>query len=236
MRSLVFSVALVGMSSSACRSVEARLPNALTSEEREDGWVLLFDGSSSQGWRGFRQALVPEGWRVEDGMLACVGSGGDLVTEGEYESFVLELEWKIAPGGNSGIFFHVDEEHDTVWQTGPEMQILDDELHPDGQDPRTSAGANYALHPAPRGVVRPAGEWNHARLVVDGDRVRHELNGELVCEYRLWSDAWRALVAASKFAGMPDYGMRKTGSIALQDHGDPVWFRNIRLLPLTPRD
>jgi hypothetical protein len=175
---------------------------------------------------------LPGGWQLTEGELSRLGSGGDIVTVDQFEDFEMELEWKVAPGGNSGIFFHVSEDYDYVWETGPEMQVLDNEAHRDGLDPRTSAGANYALHAPIEDVSNPAGEWNHVRLVVEGPHVQHWLNGVLLLEYDLWSPDWEARVAASKFAAMPHYGRARSGHIALQDHGDDVWYRNISIRPL----
>ena len=204
--------------------------NRLSEAQRAQGWQSLFDGASAAAWRGFRSKELPaQGWKVEDGALACEGGGGDLVSREEFQDFELELDWKISPGGNSGIFFHVSEEREHVWETGPELQILDDERHPDGQNPLTSAGANYALHAPPRELARPVGSWNHARLVVRGAHVEHWLNGAKLLEYELGDADWKARVAASKFAAMPGYGLAPSGHLALQDHGDRVWFRDIRV-------
>lgn len=206
--------------------------NALTDAERAEGWRLLFDGRTTEGWRGFRREDMPPGWEVADGELRRVEHSGDIITVEEYDDFELSLEWKVVPGGNSGIFFNVSEEAEEVWHTGPEMQVLDDERHRDGQDPLTAAGANYALHPAPRGVVRPAGEWNEARILVRGNHVEHSLNGQKIVEYELGSEDWERRVAESKFAELPRYGRESSGHISLQDHGDPgdrVAYRNIKL-------
>lgn len=204
---------------------------SLTSEEAEQGFELLVDGPTLDGWRGYRQDGVPGGWSVEDGILSFdpEGGGGDLITERAYQSFELRLDWRVGEGGNSGIFFHVSEDHDWPWETGPEVQILDNARHADGASPLTSAGSNYALHGPPEDVSNPAGEWNTARLIVDGAHVEHWLNGERVVAYELWTPDWEARVAASKFVDMPDYGRNRTGHIGLQDHGNPVWFRNVRI-------
>jgi len=187
----------------------------------------LFNGNSLEGWRGFKSAAPPSGWAAVEGTLARTGPGGDILTVDEFGDFELRLQWKIAEGGNSGIFFHVVDAGNEVWESGPEMQILDNARHADGKNPLTSAGANYGLHAPVRDVTRPVGEWNDVRLVVAGARVEHWLNGVNVVEYELWSPAWESLVKASKFITMPAYGRAKRGRIALQDHGDPVWFRNI---------
>ena len=194
------------------------------------GWEVLFSGHSLDHFRGFKKDSVPAGWTIEEGNLTRTGPGGDIITREQYDDFELELEWKVQPNGNSGIFYNVAEEgYDQVWQTGPEMQILDDERHYDGKNRLTCAGSNYALHAAPEGVVHPAGQWNKARIVVCGDDVEHWLNGVRVVSYRLHSTSWNELVAGSKFKDMPDYGTRDSGHIALQDHGDVVSYRNIRI-------
>jgi hypothetical protein len=201
--------------------------------EIENGWKVLFDGKSTSEWRGYKQKEMPaKGWSVENGILENHGGGGDLVSREEYADFELALEWKIPEGSNSGIFFRASEDHDYVWESAPEMQILDDAHHPDGRNPKTSAGSNYALIAPPPDVTRPVGCWNEVRLLVRGSHVEHWMNGVKLLEYELWSPEWRALVAGSKFAKMPGYGLNKTGRLALQDHGDPVSFRDIRIRPL----
>ncbi len=208
---------------------EPASPNTLTDAERAAGWELLFDGATTAGWRGFRGDAMPDGWTVADGTLARTGGGGDIVTVEAFGDFELRLQWKISEAGNSGIFFRVSEEQGGVYETGPEMQVLDDARHPDGQSRLTSAGSNYALHAAPEGHTAPVGQWNDVLLRVDGAHVEHWLNGTKVVEYDLWTPEWTALVAASKFSRWPGYGLEKTGHIALQDHGDPVWYRDIKV-------
>lgn len=209
--------------------------NTLTPQEKSAGWKLLFDGHSLAGWRGYKAKTAPEGWKAVDGALTRVGKAGDLITTDQYDDFELRLEWKIPKGGNSGVFFHVTEEGgDQAYFTGPEMQVLDNAGHKDGQNPLTSAGSNYALHAPSRDVTRPAGEWNEVRLLVKGPHVEHWLNGVKVVEYELWSPDWEARVKASKFNTMPGYGRAKRGHIALQDHGDLVAFRNIKIKATSP--
>jgi hypothetical protein len=203
--------------------------NLLTDQERADGWRLLFDGRTTTGWRGYRSDTMPAGWQVVDGALTRVAAGGDIITVEQFESFELALDWKIHAGGNSGIFFHVTEDGPYVWSTGPEFQILDDDGHRDGRTPETSAGSNYALHAPVGAAINPPGEWNSARLVVRGNHVEHWLNGTRIVSYELGSDEWQRLVAASKFRDMPGYGRARRGHIALQDHGDFVAFRNVRI-------
>jgi len=203
----------------------------LTPDEQAAGWRLLFDGKTAAGWRGFKRETLPAGWQVVEGALTRVSQAGDIVSEAEFRNFELALEWKVAPGGNSGIFYRVSEapELEWVWQSGPEMQVLDDARHKDGQRPETSAGACYGLYPAPRGIVRPAGQWNQVRILVQGRHVEHWLNGRKVVDYELGSPDWQDRVRRSKFAEMPRYGREPQGHIALQDHGDWVAYRNIKI-------
>ena len=191
----------------------------------------LLAGDPAQHWRGYRQDELPAGWQMVDGALTRVAPAGDIITREQYGNFELTLEWKISPGGNSGIFFRVVEDStlDAVYLTGPEMQVLDNAGHADGKDPLTSAGSNFALYAPARDVTRPVGEWNEVRLVVNGAHVEHWLNGEQVLSYELWSDDWNQCVQNSKFKDMPRYGLARSGHIALQDHGDWVAYRNIRI-------
>ncbi len=208
--------------------------NILTPAERAERWRLLFDGKTTAGWRAFKGKDCPPGWGVVEGSLARIAPGGDIVTEEEFESFELSIDWRISKGGNSGIFFGVTEDHDNVWETGPEFQVLDNAGHKDGGDTLTSAGANYALHAPIKDVTRPVGDWNEARIRVEGTKVEHWMNGVKLLEYVLDSPEWKALVVKSKFGKMPDYGTRRRGRIALQDHGDAVEYRNIKIRPLGP--
>jgi hypothetical protein len=226
-----FSAGLIAAVMACSRATPHAEAALLTAEEQRAGWRLLFDGETTAGWRGFKSPTLPSGWQVIDGALTRVAQAGDIVSDAEFQDFELTLEWKVAPGGNSGIFFRVSEAPglESVWQTGPEMQVLDDARHQDGQRPETSAGAGYGLYPAPRGVVRPAGEWNQVRLLVQGKHVEHWLNGRQVVEYELGSPDWEDRVRRSKFGEMPRYGREPTGHIALQDHGDWVAYRNIKI-------
>ncbi len=227
-RALPWSVILVLAPGCAGAGVPS-LVNELTPAERQEGWVLLFDGRTTEGWRGYRKPDMPPGWEVIDGALTRTGPGGDIITRGEYANFELRLEWNVAPGGNSGIFFRVTEEGEESYHTGPEMQVLDDAAHRDGQSRLTAAGAAYGLYPAPAGIVKPAGEWNRVRLVVNGGHVEQWLNDSRVVSYELGGADWSARVAASKFAEWPGYGRAPRGHIALQDHGDRVAFRSIKI-------
>lgn len=195
-------------------------------------WRSLFDGKTLDGWRSYQRDGVQGGWAAVDGNLTRTGPGGDIITVDQFGDFELELEWNVSPGGNSGIFFRATEEADRIYETAPEMQVLDDSAHADGGNRLTSAGANYGLYAAPEGIVKPAGEWNAVRIVVDGAHVEHWLNGVKIVDYQLWSPDWEARVANSKFAEWPGYGRATRGHIGLQDHGDWVAYRNIRIREL----
>ena len=192
-------------------------------------WRPLFDGRTTEGWRGYHMDSMPSGWQVVDGALTRVGPGADIITKDQFANFELALDWKVAPGGNSGIMYRVTEEYDYSYKSGPEMQVLDDSLHADGKSRLTAAGSDYGIYPSPAGVVKPAGQWNQVRILVNGNHVEHWLNGVKVVEYELGSADWAARVKASKFAAWPNYGLAKTGHIALQDHGDRVAYRNIKI-------
>jgi len=204
-------------------------------------WIILFNGEDLDGWRSYGEAAPRPAWIVEDGAIVLDAdestssvTGGDLITVGQYENFELELEWKISRGGNSGIFFGVQEIEGqrVAYETGVEMQILDNDNHIDGEKPETSAGSCYALYPATIDVVRPVGEYNKVRMVVRDGSVEHWLNGEKIVEYNMGSEDWAARVAASKFSDWQHFARYSKGHIALQDHTDRVWFRNIRLREL----
>jgi hypothetical protein len=200
-----------------------------TQASQEGGWRSLFDGTTTAGWRGYKKTDVPAGWRVVEGAWTRVGPGGDIITTDQFGNFELSLEWKVQAKGNSGVFYRVTEEGDETYFTGPEMQVLDDAGHPDGKSRLTSAGAAYGLYPSPGGVVKPAGQWNEARVLANGAHVEHWLNGTKVVDYELWSPDWEKRVKESKFAAWPKYGRASSGHIALQDHGDTVAYRNIKI-------
>jgi hypothetical protein len=209
---------------------QAQAPNTLTEAEQKDGWRLLFDGTTTSGWRGYRSPVMPAGWQVVDGALTRVDRATDIITTDQFRNFDLSLEWKLTtPGGNSGIFYRATEEAEQIYFSGPEMQVLDDDVHPDGKSRLTSAGAAYGLYPAPLGAVKPLGEWNTARILVDGNHVVHWLNGVKMADYVMWSDDWRRRVNESKFKKWPEYAKAAEGHIGLQEHGGPVAFRNIKI-------
>ena len=192
-------------------------------------WRNLLDAKAT-GWRGFRKTALPDGWKVLDGALTRVAAGGDIVYGAEeFGDFEFEFDWKLMPKGNSGVFFRATESTTRIFEGAPEYQVLDNLEHPDNKTDLTVAGANYSLHSAPRDAVRPVGEWNTAKIVAHGSHVQHFLNGRKVVDYDLWTPAWEAKVKASKFVEWPSYGRAKKGLLGLQDHGDWVAYRNMRV-------
>jgi hypothetical protein len=223
-------------------------PNQLTKKEKSEGWQLLFDGKTTTEWHGYNKTSFPGGWTIDGDALKCNGSGrgeagakegGDIVSNKKYKNFHLKLEWKISEGGNSGIFYLGQEDPiwETIWRTAPEMQVLDNERHPDataGVDGNRQAGSLYDLIPAKPQNAKPAGEWNSAEIKVYKGSVWHIQNGVTVLEYHLWTPEWNAMVANSKFPALnPTWAdVAAEGVIGLQDHGDDVWYRNIKIKEL----
>ena len=193
-------------------------------------WAVLFDGKIVNGLRGYKQSGFPDSWEVVDGTLKTIpGHGVDLISEEVYKNFELELEWKVPEGGNSGIFYFATEEGDYIWQSAPEMQVLDDEKHTDGENTLTSAGALYAMIAPSTSVVNPVGSFNQVRIKVKDNHVEHWLNGTKIVEYVYGSDMMWDLVAKSKFSTMPQFAKASEGHIGLQgDHG-VIWYKNIRI-------
>jgi 3-keto-disaccharide hydrolase len=195
-------------------------------------WRSLLDENAA-AWRGWKATTFPEGWRVAADTISKEGEVDDLVTREMFGDFELELEWKIGKGGNSGIFYRGTREYEYIFWSAPEYQLLDDANAPDGRNRLSSAAAAYGLYPAPAGVVKPAGEWNTTRIVVDGGHVEHWLNGQKVVTYELWSADWKARVAASKFSAYPNYGLAKAGYIGIQgDHPGALTLRHVRIRKL----
>ena len=180
-------------------------------------WTVLFDGKTVKGLRGYKQSGFPDSWEVVDGTLKTVpGHGVDLISEEVYKNFELELEWKVPKGGNSGIFYFATEEGNYIWQSAPEMQVVDDEKHTDGKNTLTSAGALYALIAPSANVVKPVGEFNQVRIKVKNNHVEHWLNGTKIVEYVYGSDMMWDLVSKSKFNKMPLFAKASEGHIGLQ--------------------
>ncbi|HEX3701529.1 MAG TPA: DUF1080 domain-containing protein [Phenylobacterium sp.] len=224
MKSLAVAFAFVLV---AAGSAMAAPPNTLTDQEKAAGWKLLFDGRTLDGWRGFKAAAPDAGWRVADGAVAPdPKTSKDIITKAEYGSFELAFEWKISKLGNSGVMYHVIEKGDETYESGPEYQILDN-AH--GEVPLQQAGSLFALYAPLVDATRPPGEWNQGRIVVDHGHVQHWLNGTKVVEYDLGSADFKARVAASKFKQWPQFAASPTGHIALQNHGDAVAFRSLKI-------
>jgi hypothetical protein len=214
--------------------------NALSAKEKKEGWILLFDGSSSKGWHNYGKPAGPSpNWKTDAGSLHLDAAGqrnegGDIITDDEYSNFDFKVDWKISKNGNSGIMFCVHEspEFKESWNTGPENQVLDNDGHPDGKIKKHRAGDLYDLISSSSEPVKAVGEWNQAEIKLDKGKLSIYLNGVNVVNTTMWDDNWLALVKGSKFAAMPGFGKYKTGHIALQDHGNSVSFRNIKIRKL----
>lgn len=212
--------------------------NTLTEKEKKDGWKLLFDGKSTSGWRNYRSDNITDRWKVSDGELyldKSVTTGtGDIITDAEYQDYELAIDWKISACGNSGIIFNVveDARYKNTYNSGPEMQVLDNTCHPDAKIVKHRAGDLYDLISCSKETVKPAGEWNTVRIVSKKAKMEFWLNGTKVVDFTMHTPEWDQLVAKSKFNTMPGFGKALKGHIALQDHGDAVWFRNIKIREL----
>lgn len=211
-------------------------PAALSEEEQKAGWKLLFDGLSTKGWRGLgRKEFPAQGWEAMDGCLhhKAKGGGGDITPNDPYENFELYIEWKVAPGANSGIKYRVAESPGQTSAFGCEYQVLDDEHSAEGKKGKVSAGSLYDVFaPNDKKKLNPTGEWNQTRIIVQGEHGEHWLNGEKILEFEFNGGAWKAAIAQSKFKNSATYGQTKKGQLALQDHGDEVWYRNIKIREL----
>ncbi|MGC1240821.1 MAG: DUF1080 domain-containing protein [Chryseosolibacter sp.] len=222
----------------------AETPNTLTAAEKAEGWQLLFDGESLTGWKRFNHDTIGPLWSVRDGAILCDGEGlgegsgshgGSLVTSREFGNFELVLDYKVSTGGNSGILYHVveDSKYKYDYETGPEFQLLDDGGWKGDLKDAQKAGSSYDMYAAPASKkLNPAGEWNTARIIYNNGHVEHWLNGEKVVEFDENSDDFKSRLENSKWREYPDWNKTKTGAIALQDHGAPVYFRNIRIKEL----
>jgi len=222
--------------------------NTLSKKEKSSGWQLLFDGNSTNGWHSYGRPAVGKIWSVADGTLHLDAEGkknlsstesGDLLTDDEYDNFDLKLDWKIGPHGNSGVIFYIHEDtvkYPDTYNTGLEMQVLDNGTptrpgHTDGKLYSHRAGDLYDLL-ASKEAVKPQGEWNQVEIVSLNGKLDFYMNGEHTLSTTLWDDNWKQMVAISKFKTMPAFGTFKKGKISLQDHGEDVWFRNIRIKKL----
>ncbi len=217
--------------------------NLLSPAEQSAGWQLLFDGKSTAGWHVYNKQDT-KSWAIDECSLKTTGTDTnygsdkrpDLVTDREFTNFELLVDWKGSNGGNSGIIYGIveDPKYEAPWMTGPEYQLLDDAGFQKKVEPYQKAGSNYGMQ-APNEaikILKPVGEWNTTRIVVKGTHVEHWLNGRKIVEFERWTPAWKAERDAGKWKEYPDYGMAKTGRIALQDHGSVFWFRNVKIHPL----
>ena len=217
------------------------VPPSAKADAPQDGWTNIFDGAALKGWRGYKQPdATKTRWKVENGMLTVDPGDGsdtrgarDLITTATYDNFELAFEWKIAPGGNSGVKYFVLEDRDSA--IGHEYQVIDDSAHPDAKiGPHRQTAAFYDVLPAANRPIKPAGEFNQSRIVVNGRNVQHWLNGTRVLQYELSSPALQAAVDKSKFKGIERFGKPQKGHILVQDHGDRVWYRSIRIKAVAP--
>lgn len=223
---------------------ETSMAATLTDEEKKEGWQLLFDGTSTKGWHSYGDSVAGKAWKVDSGVLhfdasvkenGKVTGGGDLTTDSAYDNFHLKLEWKIDSNGNSGIIFYVHEDtarYKKSYETGPEMQVLDNNGHPDAKIIKHRAGDLYDLISCTKETVKPALEWNQVEIKSLNGKLDFWLNGENVVSTTLWDDNWRTMLAASKFKQWADFGTYKKGKICLQDHDNNVWYRNIKIKKL----
>lgn len=218
---------------------QSGLLNTLTKAEKKAGWILLFDGESLDGWRGYNMDKAPDCWRVEDGILKIINEGGaesaeGIITDKKYKGFALYLEFQLTKAANSGILYHVGEDpkYTYAYETGTEYQLIDQDGWPDPLEDWQITGANYAMHPPKTKPFKALGEWNQAMLIVDGNHVTHILNGEIIVEFEKYSDEWNELRNSGKWSDYPDYGKFDEGHICLQNHGTIVHFKNIKIKEL----
>ena len=207
----------------------------------QKGFKTLFDGKTLAGWHTYGKTTVGSAWEVRDGAIHMnptakgKDGGGDLVTDKEYTNFHLKIDWKVAPKSNSGLIFYINEDlakYNQTYSTGLEMQVLDNDGHKDGKITKHRSGDLYDLIKSSSEPVKPVGEWNTAEIVSKDGNLTLILNGVKVVKTKLWTDEWKTLVAGSKFAQWENWGTFKTGKISLQDHGDEVWYKNIKIKEL----
>ena len=237
-QNLILGLAITTIILISCSASQNAGDNKLSKEENEQGYKLLFDGKTMNGWRTYQNKSA-ESWSVDKGTLHCKGSSAnygaitaDLMTKDQYENFDFTVDWKISPKGNSGILYMVTEENPYSYESGPEYQVIDDKNFPEKLETWQMTAANYAMDPAPTAVPNPVGEWNHTRIVVNKGHVEHWLNGKKVVEYELYSDDWTKKKMAGKWKDVPTYGQSKKGYITFQNHGSEAWFKNVKIKEL----
>ena len=207
--------------------------NQLSAEEQRNGWQLLFDGKDMSQWRNFKQQGLSKQWIIEDGAMKLNGKGGgDILTKAQYQNFDLKLDWKISEVGNSGIFILADETGQKIYSHAPEIQILDNERHPDNKLASHLSGSLYDLIASPAASHKKAGEWNQVRVLLQDNQLTIWQNGVQTVSVKIQSPQWQQLVAESKFANWPGFAAKSSGHIGLQDHGDVVWFKNLKIKEL----
>jgi hypothetical protein len=209
--------------------------NTLSAAEKKAGYTLLFDGKTTNGWRAYNNK-PSDGWEIVNGELHCKETGvqnrADLTTMEQYGDFELSIDWKVAKGANSGIVYRVVEGNRASYETGPEYQLIDDNGYKDKLEDWQKSGSDYAMHPPSAITSKPAGEYNHTKIIVKGAHVEHWLNGKKVVDFDFWTPEWNERKAKSKWKDAKDYGMARQGHIALQDHGGGIWFKNIKIRKL----
>lgn len=240
---VIAMVALVILAFGTRKSEVMAEDNTLTSKEKKEGWKLLFDGKTLNGWHKYGEESIGAAWQVNDNAIHLnvsdkadwqAKNGGDILSQDAFENFHLQLDWKVAQNGNSGIIFYVHEDpsqYKFPWMTGPEMQVLDNDGHPDSKIIKHRAADLYDLISA-KETVKKAGEWNHAEIISNKGKLQFFLNGEKVLETTMWDDHWKEMIAKSKFHEFPGFGTYNKGKLCLQDHGDKVWFKNIKIKSL----
>lgn len=236
-------ISLLAISLIACTNKNPK-KDTVTSDQPETKveaeWISLFDGKTLNGWHGFNKTGEVKNWTIEDSALVCLGAahgdtGGDIVSDKEFENFELTWDWKITKGGNSGVMYHVieDPKYKAPYETGPEYQVLDDVGFPEKLEEWQKTGADYAMNLTnDKKKLKPVGEWNNSKIVFNKGHVEHWLNGEKIVEFQAWDEAWTKAKTEGKWKDFPDYGSAKKGRIALQDHGNKAYFKNIMIREL----
>ena len=238
MKMILISLLYFVMSGTNINTSNMAKNNNSNQSGKNDDWKNLFDGKTTKGWHTYGKSAVNERWKIADGALYIdntVKEGGDIVTDKEYENYDLKLEWKISKNGNSGIIINIHEDaakYNETYKTGPEIQVLDNDGHPDGKILKHRAGDLYDLIKSSSEPVKGPGEWNAVEIICNKDNLQIFMNGTNVVTTTMWDDNWKQLIAGSKFKDMPDFGTFKKGKIALQDHGNAVWYRNIKIKQL----